>query len=353
MKATLRNTLIGWLRHFLVFATFLNISAALNYFFGEAELHADYLGIKQKFIHLITYLIHKNLHRDMLALAGILLLIDINYQYVFKKTSWIIFFLCCLSCGLLAFAIKVVGSQNALYPVTFFSLLGPILLISAYACSYALVRDYFYRYNRKKDISLQQSQNELDALKAQLNPHFLFNSLNYLYGTALKENAIQTADGIDKLSDLLRYTVNGMKQNFVALTDEIQFIENYLALQKARLPLKESIKVNVQINLPQNGLQVAPLLLLSFIENAFKHGINMDEDCYVDLRITIEKNWLTMQITNSIVKAGSQFKSSNTGLGTTRKRLDLLYPNNYSLDLTDNGTTYSATLKLNLTTQKR
>ncbi|MFD0793401.1 sensor histidine kinase [Mucilaginibacter litoreus] len=348
MKMLIKKITTCWFIHLLI-VWFVTVSYVVISYVYEVSLHGNYhFNQDGSPVSAWQYFLNHTFRYDMLVLAFALLLAEINYQILFKMLKWALFILSCLIFAFVAFVILALGHPRTIEVFGLLSGAGPILFMALYALVYALVRDYFYQYNRKKDLDLQHSQNELDALKAQLNPHFLFNSLNYLYGTALKENAMQTADGVDKLSDLLRYTVNGMQHNEVALTDEIHFIKNYLSLQKARIPQKKSIKVSVEINVAEEGFKIAPLLLLTFIENAFKHGISMDEECFVDLCIHVKNGWLNLQIVNSIVKTSSQLKHSNTGLATTQKRLELLYPDNYSLKLDDNHTSYSASLKIKL-----
>jgi hypothetical protein len=220
MKVLIKKITTCWLIHFLI-VWFVTVSCVVISYVYKTNLHGNYhfnqdgspVSAWQYFLNTFRY--------DMLVLAFALLLAEINYQILFKRLKWALFILSCLIFAFVAFVILALGHPRTIEVFGLLSGAGPILFMALYALVYALVRDYFYQYNRKKDLDLQHSQNELDALKAQLNPHFLFNSLNYLYGTALKENATQTADGVDKLSDLLRYTVNGMQHNEVALTAEI------------------------------------------------------------------------------------------------------------------------------------
>lgn len=224
-----------------------------------------------------------------------------------------------------------------------------IFFTGIYALLYSLMRDYLRLLFIKKEMALQQSINQLDALKAQLNPHFLFNSLNYLYGTALKEQASQTAEGIGQLADMMRYTVHGIQENFVPLTNELHFTRNYLAMQCARLPLTKHIHVTTYVVDTDNttdNLLIAPLLLLPFIENAFKYGITMDEDCFVTIRIELHEKVLTLYTVNSINHRLSTHSGTNTGTSNAIQRLKLLYPDKYSLNQKQTGGEYSVQLTI-------
>ena len=291
------------------------------------------------------YFIRHALERaDCLVLAIWLLLIEVNYHYLYKKLPIWLFIPCCFAVGIISCSIGYISAV-----ISGNIKLEPVLIIAAYALGYAVIRGLIYNFRYRTDLKLAKVKNELDALKAQLNPHFLFNSLNYLYGTALTEKALQTADGIDKLSELMRYTITGIHENFIPLESELNFIERYLALQQARLPKKEGIKI--EIHLPSTylkTLQIAPLILLPFIENAFKYGINMDEPCFVNLSIEITGTDLTLTVSNSIISRSIEIEGNNTGIKNTIKRLKLLYPGKHTLQQTNTGTAYNTLLTLKL-----
>lgn len=291
------------------------------------------------------YFIHRNFSYDMTLALLFLLLVEINYVYLFAKVRWYLFACSCLLIGIIPFALLLIHKENIRMSGSLLEV-KPTLLMAAYAFTYALIRDYFYHLKHKKTLQLQQVQSELNMLKSQLNPHFLFNSLNYLYGTALKEGAALTAGGIDQISDLLRYTIAGMHADFVPLEEEIHFIENYLALQKARLPEKENIVVGLQISAAEKDWKIAPLLLLTFIENAFKYGISMDGASNVNINLTVYNGRLTLKADNTIIKGHHEIKGNNTGIKSALKRLKLLYPDKYTFESSTDGTVYSISLQL-------
>ncbi|MES2372453.1 MAG: histidine kinase [Bacteroidota bacterium] len=223
-----------------------------------------------------------------------------------------------------------------------------MLSYSAYAMIYGQIRKSLYERRHRLELQMQRAENELNALKAQLNPHFFFNSLNYLYGTALKENARQTAGAIGLLSDMMRYTVQGMQKNFVPLREDLDFINNFITLQRERLPLQTSIRIESNITNDTNGLQIAPLLLLPFIENAFKYGISIDHESFVKVDIRVTYTELSMQVYNLIIHEHHEVKGNNTGINNTRKRLDLMYPGKYSLQCNETEKDYTVSLHLAL-----
>ncbi len=340
MKVKLKALLSGWAIHSGIFL------AGFFLFYAERYITSTHAYFKRTppWEYFIRHAFYST---DYLHLLLSLLFIEINYRYFFKKLRLPVFVLICLLVGVCSLALIWIFNFERFqkwgvpYQLAFY--------VAGYALVYAIIRDYIHKIRHKKDIQLQQSKSELDTLKAQLNPHFLFNSLNYLYGTALTEQAPQTANGIDKLSEMMRYTITGIHENYVLLENELNFMEHYLELQQARLPQKDSIKIDIQITRSTKEQQIAPLLLLPFIENAFKYGISMDEPCFVTIKILVVGSSLYMEISNSISSKPIEIKGNNTGIKNAIKRLNLLYPDNYKLSQTDNGNEYKTllTLKLN------
>lgn len=153
---------------------------------------------------------------------------------------------------------------------------------------------------------------EIAYLLAQINPHFLFNALNSLYSLTIKENAPNSAQGILKLSELMRYNLAITKTDFVSLDREIQYVIDYIELQKLRLDT--SIKVHCEFKGDFNKLQIAPQLLIPFIENAFKYGVNPDENCEINIKIQVLKNVLELTVDNIKVTYNKAFEEK-IGLG--------------------------------------
>lgn len=283
-------------------------------------------------------------------IALLVFLTEVVRRFLFKKYHFIFFIAGCLLTGMIATAGIIYVRPHVFKQQAQLTLIEPILYMAAYTFLYIIVREYYHENRTRQLKRIQQSENELHSLKAQLNPHFLFNALNYLYGTALKEKATDTAQGIDIMSDMMRYTIHGMHENFVPLQDELKFIENYLQLQQVRLPEKDNIKISTQIvfddhNCPQ---KIAPLLLLPFIENAFKYGISMDAQCEVQIKIAVSNSELHMDVFNTIIPNRAEVNGNNTGIKNTIKRLDLLYPDSYHLHHKNTGLGYHVSFLLKL-----
>jgi len=192
------------------------------------------------------------------------------------------------------------------------------------------------------ETQLKLKEQELNYLKMQIHPHFLFNTLNTMYGFALKK-ADETPEMILKLSNLLDYLLYQVDKPFVLLTTEINHIKDYIELEKMRF--NDTLKINFNYSNVSETIKIAPILLLPFIENSFKHGsikngvlsINIDLDCN-------DEN-ITFKIENSYKK--SKDSEKGIGLENIKKRLDLLYKTNYKLNINDNEGAFKVTLNLN------
>jgi hypothetical protein len=186
---------------------------------------------------------------------------------------------------------------------------------------------------------------ELSSLKAQINPHFLFNTLNSIYALAVKKDD-RTADAVINLSELMRYIIKDAHNNKVSLEKELNYISNYIDLQRSRLGNTAKIVFTSTGN--AHGKEIAPLILITFIENAFKYGINPDEDSEIRILIDVEGADLHLQVYNKKVKT---FTPHSTGIGieNTKERLQLLYPAKHSLIIKDNNSDFLVTLTMTLT----
>lgn len=194
---------------------------------------------------------------------------------------------------------------------------------------------------RLQKVEEDKMKSELSFLKAQINPHFLFNTLNSIYSLAIKKDD-KTADAVVQLSELMRYIITNANDEVIALEKEINYINNYIQLQKTRLGNTVTVNYTMQGN--PFGKAITPLILISFIENAFKHGVNPNENSEICIRINIAEDYLTLFVSNN--KVQSIQSDSGIGLQNTIERLTLLYPNNHVLSIDDNPKMYQVTLTL-------
>jgi sensor histidine kinase YesM len=201
-------------------------------------------------------------------------------------------------------------------------------------------------YHRLKKTEAEKLSAQIASLKSQINPHFLFNTLNSIYATAIDESP-KTADMVDKLSEMMRYTMKETHQNVVSLEREITYIDNFIALQRLRLDRRVKLEYSTLKNIP--ALEIAPMLLIPFIENAFKHGVNSEQGSRIRIEITMNKNELRLSVVNNKVDIQQDiFERSGLGIDNARHRLNLIYPSNHLLAIDDTETEFSVCLYINL-----
>lgn len=222
---------------------------------------------------------------------------------------------------------------NTLFITTIFLFLSTVLKFTT---------DWFLNERVQRDLENQRLTAELSFLKSQINPHFLFNSLNSIYSLAYQKSDT-TPEAILKLSEIMRYMLYECNDNKVELSKELQYLQNYIDLQKIRFANKAYI--NFDVTGEVTNQHIVPLLLISFIENAFKHGVANDEASPISLKINIEDGHLYFFIRNK-KHAHNRDSSGGIGLANVRRRLDLLYPGKYNLDIRDEADTYTVQLSL-------
>ena len=186
---------------------------------------------------------------------------------------------------------------------------------------------------------------ELSFLKAQINPHFLFNTLNSIYAMAVTKSE-QTAEAIEVFSDMMRYVMNETNNEFVTLQSNIDYISNYITLQRMRLT--ESVSLSYKVEGNAAGVFIAPMLLISFIENAFKYGISTENRSQIGIHIAIKNGELEMNISNTIHPRNNSKTTDKIGVKNTIARLNLLYPGKYNINQRQQNNMYVVALKLQL-----
>jgi sensor histidine kinase YesM len=220
--------------------------------------------------------------------------------------------------------------------------------------SIKLMKGWWVKQKETEQVSKEKIIAELQLLKAQVHPHFLFNSLNNIYSFAL-EASPKAPEMILKLSNLLHYMLYDCKQPLVPLEKELKMINNYISLEQIRYGERLSLKVTFKEiqsthNLKREQELIAPLLLIPFVENSFKHGTSkMLTDPMVVLKITLDDNILFFRLVNSKPAGNKEIlKTTSRGLGlkNVRKRLELLYPDRHELRITENNSEYSVWLKI-------
>ncbi len=205
-------------------------------------------------------------------------------------------------------------------------------------------REWYIQEKEWKEMEKQHLIAELSFLKSQVNPHFLFNSLNGIYALAIKKSD-KTPDAVLQLSDLMRHMLYESDRAEVEMEKEVEYLKNYIQLQKLRMPPKAQVSFEVEGDISRK--MIAPMLFIPFIENAFKHGVDA-EGATIRIKMQVKGNILTFDITNRASKAKSKDSSSGIGLVNVRKRLDLLYGEKYQLDYKESNGNFVVHLQLHL-----
>lgn len=190
----------------------------------------------------------------------------------------------------------------------------------------------------------EHMSSELEYLKQQINPHFLFNALNSIYSLSLIGSK-NTSDSILKLSSILRYMLYSTNKE-VCLEDEINVIRDYIGLQELKLTSKTLFKLKVEGDF--NQYKIEPLLLIPIIENAFKYGIDSSKESFIDINIAVDTKKITLITRNSFNESLKPQKESGIGLKNVKRRLDLIYPDNYKLLILPKDGIFEVKLEINL-----
>lgn len=218
-----------------------------------------------------------------------------------------------------------------------------------FSLGYGLTKNWFKNEKVNQKLKEEKLSTELDFLKAQLNPHFLFNVLNMAYSSATSYGDERTADMIEKLASLMRYMLYESNVTYIELSKEVDYITNYIELQKKRLSDELPVKINFKIDGDINKGKIAPLLLIPFIENAFKYGIKLGVKSEININLKVNESDFEFIVNNSLINISSSNSDKNSGLGlkNVKKRLEILYPYKHKLDITKNNQ-YTVTLNLTL-----
>jgi sensor histidine kinase YesM len=223
-----------------------------------------------------------------------------------------------------------------------------LAIFAAGSTALALARRYVTAAQKLQESEAARAQSEYLNLRSQINPHFLLNTLNNIYAlTAIDQSRAQ--DAIQQLSKMLRHMLYDNQESEVLLCDEVQFIENYINLMKIRLSGNVDVTFVPQIGNP--SIKIAPLIFISLIENAFKHGISPTKHSFVHINIVAILDEITFSIENSNHPKTNQDRSGHgIGLSQVQRRLDLAYPGRYTWEkgVSDDGTVYKSTIHIQL-----
>jgi LytS/YehU family sensor histidine kinase len=233
------------------------------------------------------------------------------------------------------------GKDAPAFPLAVFA----VLLLIATPVSWLLYISQRGRLDEMLNLqkSLGKTAADLQFLRSQINPHFLFNALNTIYGTALQENAERTAEGVQKLGDMMRFMLHENQEDRISLQKEINYLTNYIELQKLRTQVSKDIDISFTVKQENCEHTIAPMLLIPFVENAFKHGISLRERSWIKINISCDTEHVYFDVYNSVHprrEDDPERDRPGIGLDNVKQRLSLLYPQQHELQIRSTATEY-------------
>jgi two-component system, LytTR family, sensor kinase len=248
--------------------------------------------------------------------------------------------------------IRLLGTSfiYAIPLLTFVHEQGPVAFLYSWALQLFIVTPltwWYYQYNKEKILRLRvvekelvKSKADIQFLRSQINPHFLFNVLNTLYGTALQENAERTAEGIQRLGDMMRFMLHENNLDFIEMDKEVEYLKNYIALQKLRTQSSPEIIIEDNINEQNCNYRIAPMLLIPLVENAFKHGISLKERSWIKINLVCNEKEILFEVYNSMHEKttnDTEKEKSGIGFNNVMERLKLIYGGRFRIAVNGDG----------------
>jgi len=222
----------------------------------------------------------------------------------------------------------------------------PHFLLVSTGAAFKLLMDYARSQKRLGEVFKEKSEAELNFLKSQINPHLLFNSLNAIYFLIDKQN-VAARQSLLQFSDLLRYQLYDCNADRIEIEKEVTYLQDYIKLQRIRKD--QSYEIQMNIGPEVSGFQITPLLLIPFVENAFKHiSHHHDRRNYVQVDLSRDNGVLHFRVENSRERQQGSGSGGGIGLNNVKRRLALLYPEKHELKIRDNDATFTVSLTLNL-----
>jgi two-component system LytT family sensor kinase len=214
---------------------------------------------------------------------------------------------------------------------------------------YGLSRDWIRKYRYESKVIQEKMRADIDLLRSQINPHFFFNALNNIFAITQRNRDDEAGQGIMKLSGLMRYIIYDSNVAEISLVREMEHIDSYLEVARLKFAKHESVDIKIEKEGNFSAYKIAPLLLIPFVENAFKHGVGSKGDGYIHMSFKVTDGTLDFRIENPILdKEESLKKHSGIGLDNVKKRLEMLYPNRHQLDILDTEGVFEVQLTVKL-----
>ncbi len=246
---------------------------------------------------------------------------------------------------------SIQASYNLNYQTPIRDIGGPAwvinLVVIFFAFIYRFTRDWMLHEKHKRLLLEAQLGTELKLLKSQINPHFLFNTLNNIYSITRKNNDEEAALAIGKLSSILRYMLSESNSDRIPLRKEVEYIHSLIEIQHLRLE-KDELVVNFETAGDIENMTIAPMVLIPFVENAFKYGVEIGTTSVVNIRIAVKDSAVKFTITNAKRSEGSSsgIESAGIGLANVQRRLNLIYGDNHTLQILDEGENFQVKLMI-------
>ena len=218
------------------------------------------------------------------------------------------------------------------------------LVVTGFSLSIELIFELFRQILSRQEIEAEKNRAELALYKAQINPHFLFNTLNALYGLVLTKSD-KTESAFIKFSNILKYMYAQTTMETISINNEVEYIRQYVDLQSLRLNKHTQVVFETQID--DEHAKIPPMILITFVENTFKYGVSSDVDCLILIRITVKKGELLFETENTVMKE-NHANPHAIGIENCRKRLELLYPNRFTLIMKEENRQFKIRLSIQL-----
>lgn len=207
----------------------------------------------------------------------------------------------------------------------------------------ALLLEVFRQKSKRQSIESEKSKAELALYKSQINPHFMFNTLNTIYALNFTKSA-KTGEIIMKFSNIVKYMYQNSLEEKIMITEEVKYLHEFIDLHSLRL--NEQTEVNFVSEIDDSSQYIPSMIFITFVENVFKYGVSSSEECSIDISIKLKNKQLSFSTINTIFSRGDN--SSGIGIENCRKRLTLLYPDSYTLECTEKDNKYHTLLKIDL-----
>ena len=276
-------------------------------------------------------------------------------RFAFKRKWWsyiasivgIIIFWMVFSWVYFNFALEGFRDQPFNLKNSLFYSIIPTVFLMVFSTTYRLIMDRINADRNEREKVNENLKTELSLLRSQVSPHFMFNVLNNMVALARKKSDLLEPSLI-KLSQLMRYMLYETHQR-ASIQKEVEYLQSYIDLQKQRFG--ESVNINTSFDIGDGHQEIEPMLLIPFVENAFKHGVVMVENPRIDISMRMDKDLLLFRCSNNFVEGGEEVKDSSSGIGLVNvtRRLELLYPNKHKLEIKPTMGNFEVTLQINLT----